>query len=246
VSTLLPAGFVALDRGKFRVLATALELDEMRALLEDARDGKPGGEALEGGRGGARKLVLPGGKHVFLRQYLRGGFARYFVRDLYLLRPERPFRELIVTEAARAAGCAVPTVLAVSVQETGLFYRGWIVTEAIENARPMIDVWLEGDAGSRRELLTRVGAEIRGLHDAGVYHVDLTGHNIIIRPDGSPVVLDFDRGFFAAPGTARFVDRGLDRLWRSMRKLCDAARHELVDDERRWLERGYRGVAEPE
>jgi len=242
VSNLLPAGFVALDRGKFRVIATALELDEMRAVLEDARDGKPGGELLDGGRGGARKLVLPGGKRVFVRKYLRGGLARVFVRDLYLLRPERPFRELVVTETARAAGCAVPTVLAVSVEEVGLFYRGWIVTEAIEDARPMIDVWLEGDEGERRTLLQAVGSAIRTLHDAGIYHVDLTGHNIIVRADGSPVLLDFDRGFFAPPATARHADRGLDRLWRSLRKLCGAAGRDLDDGERRWLEGGYRSA----
>lgn len=240
MSNLLPAGFVALDRGKFRVLATALELDEMRAVLEDARDGKSRGELLEGGRGAARKLVLPGGKRVFLRKYLRGGLARHFVKDLYLLRPERPFRELVVTETARAAGCPVPTVLAVSVEDVGVFYRGWIVTEAIEHSRPMIEAWLDADAEGRRNLLQRVGAAIRLLHDAGVYHVDLTGHNIIVRADGSPVILDFDRGFFAPPATARFVERGLDRLWRSMRKLTAATGLALADDERRWLEQGYR------
>lgn len=241
MSTLLPAGFVALDRGKFRVLASALELDEMRGLLEDARAGKPGGEPLQEGRGGARKLVLPGGKRVFLRQYLRGGLARYLVSDLYLLRPERPFRELVVTETARAAGCAVPTVLAVAVEEVGPFYRGWIVTEAIEDARPMIDLWLEEDEAGRRGLLGRVGATVRALHDAGVYHVDLTGHNVIVRADGGPVLLDFDRGFFAPPATARHVDRGLDRLWRSIAKLCSAAGRSLDQSERRWLDSGYRG-----
>jgi tRNA A-37 threonylcarbamoyl transferase component Bud32 len=217
-----------------------LELDEMRAVLESAREGKPQGEPLEGGRGGTHKLVLPGGKRVFLRKYLRGGAASYLVKDLYLLRPERPFRELVVTETARAAGCPVPTVLAVSVEEVGLFYRGWIVTEAIDNARSMIATWFDSDVESRRELMQRVGAAIRLLHDAGVYHVDLTGHNIIIRADGSPVILDFDRGFFAPPATARFVDRGLDRLWRSMHKLSAAAGRALAEGERRWLEQGYR------
>jgi hypothetical protein len=193
-----------------------LELDEMRAVLESAREGKPQGEPLEGGRGGTHKLVLPGGKRVFLRKYLRGGAASYLVKDLYLLRPERPFRELVVTETARAAGCPVPTVLAVSVEEVGLFYRGWIVTEAIDNARSMIATWFDSDVESRRELM------------------------IIIRADGSPVILDFDRGFFAPPATARFVDRGLDRLWRSMHKLSAAAGRALAEGERRWLEQGYR------
>ena len=45
-SSLLPAGFIARDDGRFRVLATGLELDEMCSLLEAARDGRPGGEAI--------------------------------------------------------------------------------------------------------------------------------------------------------------------------------------------------------
>jgi tRNA A-37 threonylcarbamoyl transferase component Bud32 len=241
VTNLLPAGFVARDRGKFRVIAPHLELDEMETLLAAARSGVPGGTALEGGRGGARKLRLPGGKQVFLRKYLRGGFPSRFITDLFLLRPERPFRELVVTESARAAGCPVPTVLAVSVEDVGPFYRGWIVTEAIEPVRPLIDVWLDpAAAADRSELLGRVGRAIRSLHDAGVYHVDLTGHNIIVRENGEPVILDFDRGFFAPAGMARHAQRGLDRLWRSMTKLSKKAGRPLDDEARRWLDRGYR------
>jgi len=211
----------------------------MVSLLAAARDGRSGGEHLASGRGTVDRVRLPGGKCVFVRKYRRGGFARYFVSDLYLIRPERPFRELVVTETARAAGCPVPTVLAVAVEDVGPCYRGWIVTEAIDDVRPLIDAWLARDNADKPELLRRVGAAIRSLHDAGVYHVDLTGHNVIVRSDGRPVILDFDRGFFGAPRDARHTQRGLDRFWRSMTKLCGRADRPLEAAQRSWLEQGY-------
>jgi len=250
----LPAGFVDFDRGTVRVIATSLELEEMVGLLTGStRDlpAEPGAAsgaagtrpapagAVVGGRGGTRRLVLAGGKVVYLRRYLRGGLAARFVRDLYLLRPERPLRELVITETARAAGCPVPTVLAVSIEEAGLFYRGWIVTEAIDGASALIDRYGPAGPGERAGLLRGVGAAFRSLHEAGVYHVDLTGHNVLIRVDGELVIIDFDRGILARPRTARLAGKGLDRFWRSMTKLCAARGERLDDTERRWLERGY-------
>lgn len=238
-SSLLPAGFIARDDGRFRVLATGLELDEMCSLLEAARDGRPGGEAIARGRGCVHHIVLPGGKRVFVRKYMRGGLVRRFVNDLYLLRPERPFRELVVTETARAAGCPVVTVLAVAVQDVGPFYRGWIVTEAMDDARPLIEEWLDDGGLDKGELMRRVGAAIRSLHRAGIYHVDLTGQNVLLRRCGAPVLLDFDRGFFAAPDDERHARDGLDRLWRSLVKLTLRAGRPIEKEQRIWLEQGY-------
>src|SRR5689334_24362497 len=104
---------------------------EMSALLDAVRAGGGGGERIGTGRGGARRIALRGGKVVYVRKYLRGGFVRHFVRDLYLLRPPRPVLELVATETARAAGCRVPIVHAIAIEEKGPFYRGWIVTSAI-------------------------------------------------------------------------------------------------------------------
>jgi len=238
----LPEGYVDLDRGLWRVVAARLELAEMTALLEAVRDGKGGGELVSSGRGGARRLVLRGGKVVYVRQYLRGGLVRFFVRDLFLLRPPRPMRELEATETARAAGCHVPIVHAVAVQETGPFYRGWIVTSAIDGARAYFDVLAQADEAGRASLLTAAGASIRGLHDAGVYHGDLNGHNLLVDADDKVAVIDFDLAVVAAPGArglSRLALQGRDRFWRSLRKLSDQRGIALADAERRWLEHGY-------
>lgn len=211
----------------------------MTALLDAVRAGTAGGEEVTSGRGGARRLVLRGGKVVFIRKYLRGGLVRHFVRDLYLLRPPRPVRELMATETARAAGCRVPIVHAIAVEESGPFYRGWIVTSAIEGARAYIDVFAAGDEAARGVLLAAAGSAIRNLHDAGVYHPDLNGHNLLIDADGEVAVIDFDRAVLAAPGRYRLAEKGRDRFWRSLRKLTTARGFEVGETERRWLERGY-------
>lgn len=235
----LPEGYVDLDRGTWRVVAARIELSEMTALLDAARAGTAGGEDVASGRGGARRIVLRGGKVVFLRRYLRGGLMRFLVRDLYLLRPPRPLRELLATEAARAAGCRVPIVHAIAIEDRGPCYRGWIVTSAIDGARSYIDVFAEGDAAARGALLAAAGNAIRELHDAGVYHPDLNGHNLLIDADGQVAIIDFDRAVVAAPGNFRLGEIGRDRFWRSMRKLTTARGCAVGEPERRWLERGY-------
>ena len=211
----------------------------MTALLDAARAGTLGGEDVASGRGGARRLTLRGGKVVYIRKYLRGGLMRFLVRDLYLLRPPRPIRELFATETARAAGCRVPIVHAVGVEESGPFYRGWIVTSAIDGARSYIDVLSAGDEAARGVLLQAAGSAIRDLHDAGVYHPDLNGHNLLIDSDGEVAVIDFDRAVTGAPGNFRLGQHNRDRFWRSLVKLSAAGGSSLGEAERRWLERGY-------
>ena len=88
VPTRFPAGFADIDDGHYRVIAPRLLLEEMAALLSGAERDRPA-EGL--GRGGARRIVLAGGKAVYCRKYLRGGFARHLTYDLFLLRPDGPF-----------------------------------------------------------------------------------------------------------------------------------------------------------
>jgi 3-deoxy-D-manno-octulosonic acid kinase len=214
----LPAGYVDYDRGAYRVIAPRLALDEMVSLLTGPeREPEPG---MLGGRGGTRRVVLSGGKTVFVRKYMRGGFVRHFLRDLYLLRPERPLRELVVTETARAAGCPVPHVLAICIEEALIGYRGWLVTEAIEGGRPLIDAYAACEVSARPALLAQVSEAIRGLHAAGVYHVDLNGYNVLVGAGDRVSFVDFDRAYLAAPGKRGRTEAALARLRRSMTKLA--------------------------
>ena len=225
------------------MIATRLELQEMVALLTSSERDRPArpAEMPSGGRGGARRLTLPGGKVIYLRKYLRGGLVRYFVRDRYLLRPERPVRELMVTERARAAGCPVAPVLAVCVEEALVGYRGWIVTEAVSGARALVSALRERSRPEAGQLFASVGRAIRTLHRAGVYHVDLTGHNVLVTPEDKVRIVDFDRAVLARPDEQTLARPGLERFWRSMAKLGVDSSSAPAEEQRRWLSEGYDG-----
>ena len=215
----LPPGYIIKDDGYRRIIAPRIDLDAMVWLF---RDGRPRGldhdAAVSGGRGGAERITLPGGKRVFVRHYLRGGFVRHFVHDLFFLCPERPLRELVATEMARAAGVLVPRVCGALIEDVSVFYRGFIVTDEFVGARPFIDRFTAAP-DQRDVLLNRLDAEVQKLVDLGIYHVDLTGHNVLVLPDDRVAVIDFDRAIVAAPRAERLVRRCSDRFWRSMQKL---------------------------
>ena len=126
-----------------------------------------------------------------------------------------------------------------AVEESGPFYRGWIVTSAIDGARAYIDVFTVADRAARAALLSAAGHAIRDLHDAGVFHPDLNGHNLLIDADEAVAMIDFDRAVLAAPTSNRLAQKGRDRFWRSLTKLTAARGCSIEESERRWLERGY-------
>lgn len=180
------------------------------------------GPAVDGGRGGTRRVVLSGGKVVYCRQYLRGGLMRHLTSDLYLIRPERPLRELVVAEAARAAGCSVPAALACAIEEAGPCYRGWIVTEEVPAATSFVDVLFAAGPQDRGRWLDAVRTEVEKLHAAGIRHVDLNGENILVPGGGRPVIIDLDRAMIGPPVSPKRRLDAYQRLRRSLVKIATA------------------------
>jgi len=64
----------------------------------------------------------------------------------------------------------------------------------------------------------RLGAAIRRLHAAGVDHVDLNAHNLLVGDDGRVWIIDFDR--CRRRGGQGWQAGNLARLQRSLRKLA--------------------------
>lgn len=131
----------------------------------------------------------------------------------------RPLHELRASAAARRAGVSVPEPLGVRVTRVaGLFYRFTVVTREIEGAANLLTLIPCLEASAKRRLLERVADELRRLHEAGIYHADLTLQNIL--SDGKEVhIIDLDKAVLRPGREERWDLRNLSRLNRSLEKL---------------------------
>jgi 3-deoxy-D-manno-octulosonic acid kinase len=173
--------------------------------------------AVTGGRGAAW-FIGTGGLQWVLRHYRRGGLTARFFEDLYLWRGEnsvRAFAEWRLLAHLSQRGLPVPKPIAAWYRRTSLSYRCDLITRRIVGARPLSALL---SASPLPETLWRaIGVVIARLHSAGVDHVDLTAHNILLDPKQTISVVDFDRGRLRAPGT--WSARNLRRLHRSLAKI---------------------------
>ena len=158
------------------------------------------------------------GRYRIVRELGRGGMGtvcevedpdlpgrRLALKRLHagLLGPEPALRFL--REAVLLARIRHPGVLTVHAggQDEG---GPWLVTDLIEG-EPLEAVVARGPLPPARaaELVAQLGEAVEALHRAGLVHRDLKPHNVLVRPDGAPVLLDF--------GLARELDG--DSLTRS-------------------------------
>jgi hypothetical protein len=229
----LPAGFVWAARdGEALVAADA---DLLGALGERGLLARAGLRAALSGAGGVRGRAHtavvtlaatgpPGGAPppaLLLRPLRRGGALAPLLGGA-LLGPSRPFRELAVTAALRAAGAPVPRPALAAAWRHRSVWNAALATRLESGA---VDAAAFLAAGPARtpvlEALRAAGRAVRRFHDAGGSHPDLHVANLLIRAGAGgceALVIDLD-GARAAAGLeppARMVE--LMRLYRSLRK----------------------------
>jgi 3-deoxy-D-manno-octulosonic acid kinase len=166
-------------------------------------------------------FVGPSGSEWVLRHCHRGGALGRWVADHYLwlgLEHARPFIEFRFTRRLLALGLPVPRPVAARVLRAGLVYTGDLITERVAGARPVSA--LLDTAPVPVTAWRAIGRCIRRFHDAGVYHADLTGNNILIDAAERVTLIDFDRGDLRDPGAWRTAN--VARLKRSLTKICSA------------------------
>lgn len=178
------------------------------------------------GRTSLKLVRFANGETALIRSYRHGGFFRRLTGDYFFTWPPRPFRELTITEELRRRGIRTVEVYGACVAPTcGPIYRGWLVTKELTDSQ---DLWLalRGDLIARagvQPTLKAVAASLRALHGQGVYHSDLNLKNILVRLESDGVaayVIDFDKArLFLGQLPAPLIQRNLDRLHRSIRKL---------------------------
>jgi len=172
------------------------------------------------GRGDMR--LIAGEMPVVVRRYRHGGIFRRLTRDLFLT-ASRPFREVFATEAARAAGIPTVHILAAVIDRSwGPFFRGYLVTQYLNDTSDLID-YLAGERQSkaRRAVIREAARIVKALHHRGIYHADLQLKNFLVGP-GTPhslYLIDFDKSTVASflPPHRRL--KNLTRFDRSCEKL---------------------------
>ncbi len=177
--------------------------------------GELDGEAQ--GRGAAH-MIYAAGKGFVLRHYRRGGLVARITRDNYMWRGEsatRPFVEWQLMYHLHRAGLPVPAPVAARYRRQGLVYKGDILTERVMQADSLAGR-LRG-RGVPILVWIAIGRCIRSFHELGVCHADLNAHNILLGPDDSVHLIDFDRGRLLKPGL--WCDSNLVRLRRSLEKV---------------------------
>jgi hypothetical protein len=155
---------------------------------------RPRASASYEGRGRPFGVDVPGAGRVFVRQYQHGGALRRITGELY--RGDGRFlAELGALVDAAKAGVGVAEALGVVSAPGGLgLRRGWLFAREVPGAVDVLTFLRSRPTPARRRaVLETAGRAIRALFDAGFEHPDLHMKNLLVAPDGSVLVLDFDR-----------------------------------------------------
>jgi tRNA A-37 threonylcarbamoyl transferase component Bud32 len=156
-------------------------------------------------------------RDMVLRHFRRGGLIGKINPDLYLYtraKQCRAMREYDLLVWMQGEGLNVPRPLAARHQPVGLFYRADLITERLPLARPLADILHEHPIDG--SVWLGIGAEIKRLHSAGVFHADLNCRNILLDDQNKPWLIDFDKS--GARPAGDWTDQNLSRLNRSFEK----------------------------
>jgi len=180
-------------------------------------------------------------QHWVLRHYHRGGTVGRILEDRFLWFGEartRAVREWRLLAWMWARGLPSPRPVAAHVRRRGATYTADLVTVLLPGVEPLSTRLARGPLEA--DGWARVGACVRRFHDAGVWHADLTAHNLQINAAGEIFLLDFDRGRRREDGAA-WRQANLARLRRSLDKIRSGG--EVHIDGPAWpaLEAGYAG-----
>ena len=168
-----------------------------------------------------------GGERFVVRRFGHGGLLRWFTRVRFS-DPERPFRELIVSNALQRSGVRTPQVVAARARRMPVW--GWqleLITRRVEESLDLGEALERMRVGSlsasaRSALFRATGALLRELHGMGLLHADLNPRNLLVEEESlleaQPElwVLDLDRSAFVERLSDRERRDNLRRLLRAV------------------------------
>ncbi len=163
-----------------------------------------------------------GGRTVYVKRY-----NPYALRAVLMAALRGSPARAAAAAAARLAklGFSVPRVVAAVEWRAGLLVgRSFFVTEEVRGAVTADRRWqaLAGRAHrrARAALLGSLAELFRRLHGAGVYHADLKDVNVLVREDGTLVLLDLERVAIGGRVGRRRRVKNLVQLDRTLGRLA--------------------------
>ncbi len=179
------------------------------------------------GRGGIRLIDMDGVRLV-ARKYAHGGFFRAITRDLFVDEGRATAEAQIMTYLRDRSFPVVAPFCAI-VRKGRIFSRLYLMTVFEENAVSLLDYIRQAGGRQRLRMAKRLAEALWHLECSNVYHPDLHLGNVLVRPDGSLVFLDFDRARRSAVTAAdtvsmmRRLGRFVDKLERNGLLQCATA-----------------------
>ena len=167
------------------------------------------------------------GRRCFIKRVEEGSFIKGLIARI---RGSRAVRIVRGAGMLRAAGFACPRpLLAVEERAFGAVRASWVASEALPDARVM-SAFILGDGRNfhRRQWLARIIArEIRRLHDAGLYTLDMQETNLMLEAAGGEIriyFLDLEDFRVARPVSWERRFRNLIHLDRSIGRFASRSR----------------------
>ncbi|MHC4820618.1 MAG: lipopolysaccharide kinase InaA family protein [Planctomycetota bacterium] len=168
---------------------------EVIASDPDGVEKLPGAEVVK--RNPVRSVIrVPreGREAMYIKRFAVGGPLS---RMKYLFLPSRAEAEWRASRGMREAGIpAAETVAVAELRTSGILRDAMLVVREVPRCMelvpylfdrfPGIGPWTGKEASARRDLLGRLGALLRRVHDEGFIHPDLHGGNVLVRRGEEP------------------------------------------------------------
>ncbi len=192
--------------------------NDQLAALAKALQHDPGRERLPlDGRGGNHRSEIPGLGNVFVKHYLRGGLLSLIVERGHLWNPRsRSRREFEILHDMRAAGLRTPEPLAWA-ERGGCWIHCWLIMREEPNTVPLTALARENPEQAAT-LVPQVAPLVARLIHRRFHHVDLHPGNVLVEPDQSLMLIDFDKARTSSMSPDQLTKRYLRRWHRAVAK----------------------------
>ncbi|MBA4369936.1 MAG: hypothetical protein C0403_20090, partial [Desulfobacterium sp.] len=174
-------------------------------------------KSILGGRTAIIETALDPIGDVVIKKYKRGGLVRFFNNETYLnlgnIRCKTEYQQM---DHAYQLGIQVPKVVAYA-YTGGLFYKGWLITEKIQNQQTLASLAMT-DLTRARAASFSLLTQISKLLDNHIFHQDLHPGNVLVTDKNEVFIIDFDKATQYSGSRQNLASRYLKRWKRAVTK----------------------------